>query len=208
MARKAQDDRSRESLETSIGTCTVELATTRDLANEQWTPGELPVSYFERLVAEGAVWLLQHDGRIVGTVGVSWSEPTIWRERDTDEAGYIRGLVIDRNFAGKGLGRDLLHWAEAHIRFSACQLARLDCVRTNGELRNYYEQEGYRHVGYKDFPRCRRGTGGGSVREAGGLSGELPSQLPEYVRSLRRRAPNGTSPRSQIQPTEIDECAN
>jgi ribosomal protein S18 acetylase RimI-like enzyme len=158
-----------ELLETRIGTCTVALAAPEDAPTvialrddaarwlqdrgiEQWSPGELPVIYFQRLIAEHATWLLRQNERVVGVVSVTWSEPEIWVERDIDQSGYIRGLVIDRQLVGNGLGRDLLDWAEAHIAASARNLARLDCVRTNRNLRLYYERAGYRHVGYKDFP--------------------------------------------------------
>jgi ribosomal protein S18 acetylase RimI-like enzyme len=95
---------------------------------------------------------MHHEGQLVGIVTVVWNDPDIWEAREDSEAGYIHGLVIDHQLAGKGLGRELLGWAEAHIAASGRRLARLDCVRTNRDLRRYYEDADYRRVGYRDFP--------------------------------------------------------
>jgi ribosomal protein S18 acetylase RimI-like enzyme len=118
---------------------------------EQWIPGELPVARFERLIADGSVWLMRRDDQVVGMVTVMWEDPVIWGQRE-GHAGYIHTLVINRTFGGKRLGRDLLAWSEAQIMASGRALARLDCVRTNRTLRRYYEDRGYGHIGHKDFP--------------------------------------------------------
>ena len=60
-------------------------------------------------------------------------------------------LMVDRAFAHLGLGRSLLDWAERRIRSAGHRNARLDCVRTNVALREYYENEGYVLVGYREF---------------------------------------------------------
>jgi GNAT superfamily N-acetyltransferase len=60
--------------------------------------------------------------------------------------------MVDRAFAGHGVGRALLGRCEAQIRGQGKQLSRLDCVLINDRLRRYYEQAGYVLVGYESFP--------------------------------------------------------
>jgi protein-tyrosine phosphatase len=165
---KCQVVAGRLTIESGIGSCTIEQARSCDVSTvmalrddaarwlvgrgiEQWVPGELTVARFQRLITEASVWLMRHDDQIVGMVTVTWADPAIWDQRE-GQAGYIHTLVINRAFGGRHLGRYLLAWSEARITASGRELARLDCVRTNRELRRYYEDRGYHHVGYKDFP--------------------------------------------------------
>jgi hypothetical protein len=61
-------------------------------------------------------------------------------------------LMVDRRFGGHGIGRSILAWAESSICDHARRIARLDCVRSNRPLRDYYEDAGYRFVAHKAFP--------------------------------------------------------
>ena len=158
-----------DAVTTRIGICTLSLATRDDCATvmglrdaaarwlqdqgiSQWTPGELPRSYFEDRIDQQAVWLMKLEGETVATATIAWEDPQIWGPRESPHAGYIHGLVIDRRRAGQGLGRDLLTWAERHISDRGGACARLDCVHANRSLRAYYEHAGYVHVGSQTFP--------------------------------------------------------
>ena len=67
------------------------------------------------------------------------------------DAGYVHGLVIDREHAGEGLGGQLLDWAERRTLQTGRTLLRLDCVEGNERLRRYYRDRGFREVGRKEF---------------------------------------------------------
>jgi protein-tyrosine phosphatase len=117
----------------------------------QWSPGEMPEEWIEVCVAVGAVYLVTHDGRLVGSVTVVWDDPLIWGER-SEPAGYIHMLMVDRGFGGHGIGRSILEWAEGSIAEAGRRWARLDCAKDNRPLRSYYEGAGYRFVEDKTFP--------------------------------------------------------
>ena len=119
---------------------------------EQWKPGELPRGWIERHVTSDEVYLLRYAERLIGSVTLTYEDRLVWGE-DPDPAGYVHTLMIDRNYAGHGLGKALLGWCEAQIRQSGIFLARLDCVKTNSRLRRYYQEVGYRLVGFKAFPQ-------------------------------------------------------
>lgn len=74
----------------------------------------------------------------------------MWDADPMDSAGYVHGLMTNRR--GTGLGGWLLTWAETRITAAGRRLARLDCVATNGRLRRYYTDQGYREAGFRSFP--------------------------------------------------------
>jgi GNAT superfamily N-acetyltransferase len=118
---------------------------------QQWRPRELPLEWIETCVAEGWVYVVPRGDRVIASVTIVWDDPLMWGEMP-EPAGYIHMLMVDRDFAGHGVGRSLLAWAEDFIVDSGRHLARLDCVKTNWLLRSYYEHAGYALVGYKDLP--------------------------------------------------------
>lgn len=127
--------------------------TERDI--DQWRAGEMPLAWISGCAEQGSLFVVRHDGNLVASVTLAWSDPLIWGPQD-EPTGYIHMLMVDRAYAGHRLGRSLLDWAEGHIARAGIHLARLDCVRTNLDLRTYYEDAGYRLVGYKDFDHAER----------------------------------------------------
>jgi len=122
----------------------------------QWNPGEMPLEWIETCISWGAVHVVTHGGRIIASVTVVWADPFVWGER-ADPAGYVHMLMVDREWAGHGIGDSVLAWAEAMIRSTGRRYARLDCAQGNHPLRAYYEHAGYGLVGYKAFPGVEGG---------------------------------------------------
>lgn len=123
--------------------------TARDI--DQWRPGELLKDWIEQEVADGFVHVVRDADDLVATVTITPEDPIVWGHR-IESAGYVHRLMVDRRWAGQRFGAVLLDWAETHILESGRTVARLDCVRSNRRLRDYYESFGYELVGYKDFP--------------------------------------------------------
>jgi len=117
---------------------------------DQWRPGEMPLPWIELCAAQGWVFVALLDERLVGSLTLVWDDPLIWGDRN-EPAGYVHMLMVDRAYAHLGLGRSLLDWAERRITRAGHRHARLDCVRTNLDLRAYYENAGYALVGYREF---------------------------------------------------------
>jgi protein-tyrosine phosphatase len=118
--------------------------TVRRLAAKGIDTGEFPVAAGDGTVTEN-VFVLLHGKEVAGTVTVLWAGSGLWGDQPV-AAGYIHNLVIARSFAGKGLGRRLLQWAEDHIAVSGRSVARVDCVAENTELRHLYEAVGFHWV--------------------------------------------------------------
>ena len=119
---------------------------------DQWRPGDMPLPWIEVCAAQGWVFAALLGDILVGSLTLVWADPFIWGDRN-GPAGYIHMLMVDRAYARLGLGRLLLDWAERRITGAGHRHARLDCVRTNVGLREYYENAGYVLVGYREFAR-------------------------------------------------------
>lgn len=117
----------------------------------QWAPGRFPASWLDTASGDPGVYLLRRGPDVAGTVTVAWHDPIVWDD-DLAVAGYVANLIVARAFAGQGLGRRLLQWAEDRIGRSGRGLVRLDCPAGNLMLRALFESAGYYPVTIREIP--------------------------------------------------------
>ncbi|WUH96986.1 GNAT family N-acetyltransferase [Spirillospora sp. NBC_00431] len=95
-------------------------------------------------------WLLFHEERAIGTVSIRLiGHEELWTPEERDiEAVYLHRLVIHRDFAGGGLGAELIDWAgrKGASRQRDTRLIRIDVWTDNDELHAYYRRQGFRDV--------------------------------------------------------------
>lgn len=113
---------------------------------DQWRPGSFSRRRIAARIERGEMYLAELARRPVGTFALQWSDEETWG-RASDDAGYVHGLAIRRDFAGKGLGREILRWAENMAAASGKKYLRLDCVAENTALNEYYERAGFGYRG-------------------------------------------------------------
>ena len=63
-------------------------------------------------------------------------------------ASYLHKLAVDRAFAGRGHGLELLRACEETSRDWQLAKIRLDCVASNARMCRYYEDAGYLQRGF------------------------------------------------------------
>ena len=108
----------------------------------QW-PRRFEAAWVEDAISRGETWLVEVDGRVAGTATVDWSDP-LWADV-AGTAAYLHRMAVRRWAAG--LGGAILDWvADSAVR-RGVDAVRLDCVRSNGRLRSYYEARGFVHRG-------------------------------------------------------------
>jgi ribosomal protein S18 acetylase RimI-like enzyme len=84
----------------------------------------------------------------VGAVRILWADEDVWGAAGLDgAAGYVHTLVIDRAYAGGGMGLAILRSAERIVAASGRALLRLDCIEGNSALQRYYTSAGYAERG-------------------------------------------------------------
>jgi GNAT superfamily N-acetyltransferase/ubiquinone/menaquinone biosynthesis C-methylase UbiE len=117
---------------------------------EQWGPGEVELSDVRRQVSQGEWQVLRTATGLAGAMRLLWSDEPVWRDENAFGA-YVHGLMVDRAAAGRGVGTQLLDWAEAQAREVGAPVLRMDCVESNSRLRRYYAEGGFSEVGRRDF---------------------------------------------------------
>ncbi|MGW7175094.1 GNAT family N-acetyltransferase [Streptomyces xanthophaeus] len=117
---------------------------------EQW--GTIPYSQIpggvarvERYTTDNAPYLAELDGRPVGALVMDTGpSPQMPIAPAGEPERYVRLLVSDRRYAGRGIGAALLAHAAEETRRVGVDLLRVDCwAGGGGELVAFYERNGF-----------------------------------------------------------------
>lgn len=112
----------------------------------QWNPNDFNINQVYDCFSKGyELYLARLNEEIVGTLYICWSNPVLWGELENNESGYIHRFAVNRNHISRGIGRQLITWAEEYIRESGKDI-RLDCMAENARLNQYYLDLGYTHI--------------------------------------------------------------
>jgi GNAT superfamily N-acetyltransferase len=114
-----------------------------------WKPGEFSRQAFVDQIPRGEVLIGRIEGRPAGTFILQWSDPFWWGERPPN-AGYIHKLAVRTAYKGRGVGTEMLRWAEAKARSEGKKFLRLNCIAEDKGIRDYYEKAGFTYL--KDVP--------------------------------------------------------
>jgi ribosomal protein S18 acetylase RimI-like enzyme len=110
-------------------------------------PIPFPEDRLRPALERGEIYLVADDrGRTAGTVTLQWDDLPFWGPRPPD-AGYVHRLAVRREFAGRGIGGQMLLWAEREIRARDRRFVRLDCLRDAVRLHEFYRSYGFRWIG-------------------------------------------------------------
>ncbi|MEV4436536.1 GNAT family N-acetyltransferase [Streptomyces sp. NPDC049555] len=117
---------------------------------EQWgtTPySQKPggVERVERYTTENVPYIAEWDGTPVGAMVLDCGpSPQMPIAPATEPERYVRLLVSDRRYAGRGIGAALLAHAAEETRRAGVELLRVDCwAGGGGELVAFYERNGF-----------------------------------------------------------------
>jgi ribosomal protein S18 acetylase RimI-like enzyme len=113
---------------------------------DQWPAGGFREATTLRRIREGSVYLAYAADEPVATITLdAWADPELWTAA-ADDAGYVHRLAVRRAWAGRGIGEALLDWAGQRVAASGGRWLRLDCMRDNQALHDYYLRLGFEHV--------------------------------------------------------------
>ena len=114
---------------------------------DQWDP-PYPSYRFRLEIEKGEVYFFSMGNYIVGTVTLlrnkpDYYPPDLWND---DNAWYVCRLAVPRRFSGKDIGTKILHAAETEAGKNGIKYLRLEVVKANGFLADYYEKNGFERV--------------------------------------------------------------
>lgn len=110
----------------------------------------------------GATWIVWDEETAVATVTVARSpNAKVWRGATCnvkEKAVYAHRLIIDRRFAGWGLGEQLIDWTgrRAQLEYEA-EWIRIDVWTKNKGLHEYYKKRGFQPCGMAPDPKYPSG---------------------------------------------------
>ena len=135
-----------EDLRQVVGVLSEAAAWAKARGVERWWSVPFPEAWVRSGIEHGDVVVVESTPRIVGTLTLTRQDLLMWGEQPPI-AGYVHRVAIRREFAGQGLGKRILDWAEAEVRSWGRSKLRLDCLATNEPLVRYYLRQGFREVG-------------------------------------------------------------
>jgi GNAT superfamily N-acetyltransferase len=70
----------------------------------------------------------------------------LWGNADgrIEQGVYLHRLMVNRGYAGTGLGAAILRWSETKVRYPGKDWLRLDCIADNAALSRLYPSCGFR----------------------------------------------------------------
>jgi GNAT superfamily N-acetyltransferase len=112
---------------------------------DQWDR-DIPDEEVEQFIASGHAFVAELDREPAGALRLTEAAHIPWEVMDYDGL-YLHGLVVRRDLAGRGLGRQMLAWAEEQARRRGKSTLRLDCMADNPRLCQYYADAGFTPLG-------------------------------------------------------------
>jgi ribosomal protein S18 acetylase RimI-like enzyme len=116
---------------------------------EPWPDEQTRNGRIIRGVDRGATWMVECGGALAGTLTYrNRANPRLWTQEELNErAVYVSRLIVDRDYAGRGLGAALIDWAGMRgIQRWQADWIRVDVWTTNVGLHNYYKGQDFEYL--------------------------------------------------------------
>lgn len=118
------------------------LGRTGQWGSEPFSADAARVELVTSWATSGGMRVAELDGRPAGCLAVGPAMPYVTPAPEPEL--YVRGLVVDRRFHGRGVGAALLERTRAEAAGLGIALVRVDCYAgDDGRLVAYYESQGF-----------------------------------------------------------------
>jgi ribosomal protein S18 acetylase RimI-like enzyme len=98
-------------------------------------------------INENRQWKILVDGQVACIFAITFNDPSIWGERDQDDAIYIHRIVTHPDFRGRNLVGHIVEWARNYALAMGRQYVRLDTWGDNEKLIQLYQNAGFKFLG-------------------------------------------------------------
>ena len=104
-------------------------------------------SLVEKEIAESRQWKILSNGEIACIFAITFNDPLIWREKDSDPSIYIHRIVTNPSFRGGRYVKDIVKWALDYAPGIGKEFIRMDTWGDNEKLKEYYLSCGFEYLG-------------------------------------------------------------
>ncbi len=111
----------------------------------QWL--EFDKSVIKNEIEESRQWKIIIDDKIACIWGTTFSDPSIWEDRNNDRAVYIHRIATNPDFRGQNLVSKIVGWAKQYAKKNDKEFIRIDTVGNNEKLIDYYTTCGFSFLG-------------------------------------------------------------
>jgi len=98
-------------------------------------------------ITEHRQWKMIIDGQVACVWAITFSDPQIWEERNSDPAIYIHRIATNPAFRGRNLVNTIVAWAKEYAKANHKKYVRLDTVGDNKSLITHYTSCGFNFLG-------------------------------------------------------------
>ena len=113
--------------------------------NKHWLPFDLAM--VEKEVAENRQWKIMEGNDVACIFAITYKDPFIWKEKNSDAAMYIHRIVTHPLFHGRHYVKTIIDWAKEHAKVTGKDYIRMDTWGDNEKLINYYVSCGFNYLG-------------------------------------------------------------
>lgn len=117
---------------------------------------EYKEKYFEKTMEDvkrcnGKILLFKDNEKIVGLIiGIVNNDETIRYDFKAPKRGRITELVVDKDFRGKGIGKELLLKMKKHLKSNGCEKIMIAVFGYNESAIKFYKENGF-HIRMLDM---------------------------------------------------------
>ncbi|MBX7169931.1 MAG: GNAT family N-acetyltransferase [Pyrinomonadaceae bacterium] len=113
--------------------------------DKTWLPFDQKM--LEKEIAEKRHWKIVINDQIACIFSITFSDPLIWKENDSDSAIYIHRIVTNPDFRGQKFVPKIVVWTRDYVRSIGKTLIRMDTWGDNQKLIDYYVECGFEFLG-------------------------------------------------------------
>lgn len=115
----------------------------------QWNEDNIKWNYLSKDYKINDFYIDYQNGVPAACVAITDLDLKYWTEIPKGKSMFIHKLAVKREFAGKGISKELITFAKNISLKKDIDSLRLDCNLQRNKLRMLYENEGFIYVGKK-----------------------------------------------------------
>lgn len=101
----------------------------------------------EKEIEECRQWKMMDGDEVVCIFAITYEDPAIWKEKNSDPSIYIHRIVTHPSHHGKKHVSQIIEWAKQHAREKNKTFIRMDTWGDNQRLIDYYVECGFTYMG-------------------------------------------------------------